>query len=107
MPRNERNLTLHSIGSVPSMKDTETVLGATATATVLQSSRHTFSNISDMATLIVSIPPGWDTWRLPRYQALTTFLGSSIGVGKVSGPGWVRLFLAFGCSTARDVGRDT
>jgi len=45
IPRTERNRTRHSSGACPSMKLIETVLGATATATVCQSSRLTFISI--------------------------------------------------------------
>jgi len=61
IPRKERNRTRHSSGACPSMKLIETVLGATATATVCQSSRLTVSIFSAIAAFTVSIPPGFET----------------------------------------------
>ena len=85
------------MGSRPSRKLTDTVLGATDTLTVLQSSLSVVSIILLMAELMTSMPPGLVTSMQPRYQALITFLGSSMGVGNVSlrpamaAPAWIEL----------------
>ena len=48
----------------------ETVLGATATVTVLHSSLPTVSIFSAIAAFTVSIPPGLDTWTAIRTQEI-------------------------------------
>ena len=64
IPRKDRNLTRYSAGSLPSWNETDTVLGATATLTVLQSSLSVFSIMSLIAVLMTSMPPGLATWTL-------------------------------------------
>ena len=85
IPRKDRNLTRHSMGSLPSWKETETVLGATATLTVLQSSLSVFSIMSLIAVLMTSMPPGLETCTimLDRFIQITQCLQPHLSAAQV------------------------
>lgn len=58
------------------------MLGATATFTFSHWSGRELFMAASMAELSTAIPVGWATSADPKYWALSTFFGSSIGVGK-------------------------